>query len=428
MAKEWAHDLLTPLFNRRSGDPRRAQAAAESSAEVGALRGTPLSAAVNLAATAMGTGVLTLPFAFGRCGVARCLALLAILAVTTDVSLMLLVRAGRHLNIKTFSGTTRRLFGDTGCTAFQVMTVSILFLALTAMQRVVLDLFPIFCEEMLKLAPGTVRPDITVALVNLGVLAACLSKSFHSLRFTSGAALLCLAPFVAAIVGKASAAVVLGKAASIGAVQGAASTEGLLLAPPLLASSLCCHFSVLDIDSELNPRHRERIYGVIHTVSLIVLPLTYALVGVSGVLLFGGGVAENVLTEFHGDYAMQVARGVLSLVNALRMPLIAVPLYRLLCEMLEPGQAPKPGAPRPWAMILLLVASFVAACKLKVLTRVMGLLGGTGGVLGCFCLPAVLYLALPRAGVRTTGPRRAASVGVIAVGATVAAITVFSWF
>ena len=36
-------------------------------------------------------------------------------------------------------------------------------------------------------------------VVNLFVIAACCSKNYHSLRFTSGAALLCLVPFVLAL-------------------------------------------------------------------------------------------------------------------------------------------------------------------------------------------------------------------------------------
>jgi len=260
-------------------------------------------------------------------------------------------------------------------------------------------------------------------------LIACLSKTFHELRFTSGAALLCLAPFITAIIGKALVAF-FNPDGDIQAppASSVASFEGFLLASPLLASAFCCHFSILDIDAEMQPCYRGSIFGVIHCVSLGVLPVTYALVSLAGVALFGADTPENVLVAFHGDRAMQLARGVLSLTNALRMPLIAMPLHRLLQELCGSAcpAAAKEGRPLV-AMTLLLMLSLAAACHMRVLTRVLGLLGGTGGVLSCYCLPGLMYLALLRSGGGASRPWALAAVAAICVGALVAVAGALTW-
>mmetsp|Transcript_51292 Transcript_51292/g.130412 ORF Transcript_51292/g.130412 Transcript_51292/m.130412 type:complete len:426 (-) Transcript_51292:33-1310(-) len=394
--------------------------------------GTPVSAAVNLAATAMGTGVLTLPFAFARCGPMRCLLLLIFLAATTDVTLCLMIGAGRRLRLCSLGAILTRLFGAGGSLAFTVVMGGVLFLALTAMQRVVLDLLPMFVEELLGLPADSLRPSLVSLVVNVGVFFACMSKSYHSLRFTSGAALACLLPFVLAIVGRAGTALLeTDGEAPARLVASGASADGLFVAAPLLASSLCCHFSVLDIDAELQPRYRGHMFGVIHMVSLLVLPLTYGLVALAGVALFGAGTAENILTSFHGDAVMQLARGVLSLTNALRMPLIVMPLMSMSLDVLRSGagggkMVASAMEARPWVSVALLLAlSLGTASRMMVLTRVMGLLGGTGGVLGCFCLPGIMQLCAPAS--ERTKAKTVAAVGAIFVGALVSTATALTW-
>ena len=138
-----------------------------------------MSTALNLAASSMGTGLLTLPHAFACCGPVLCTLLLAILALTTDVTLVLLIRLGRHLGVSTFGSLMQRLFGKNGSACFQLMLISVLFLALTAMQRVVLDLLPIFMEAVCGLK---VSPLGLSMIVNVFVLSACFSGSYHALR------------------------------------------------------------------------------------------------------------------------------------------------------------------------------------------------------------------------------------------------------
>ena len=43
-------------------------------------------------------------------------------------------------------------------------------------------------------------------------------------------------------------------------------------------------------------------------------------------------------------------------------------------------------------MPLLLLSSAVLAQWLSTLASILGLLGGTGGVIGCFCVPGAMYL------------------------------------
>jgi amino acid permease len=382
--------------------------------------GTPLSSVINLTATAAGTGMLTLPFAWARCGLARCTAILMALAVTTDVSLVMLVRIKRATGLAAFGGIMQTLFGSAGSRSFQVLMASILFFALTSMQRVVLDLLPMFLEELLGFDRGSLSPRMVCLVVNIGVLAACSSKTFHGLRFSSGAALACLMPFVVGILWRALG--VLTDVESPRPEIESGTFEGLVLAPPLLASSLLCHFGILEMDAEMKPKYKQQMYSVIHWVTLVILPAMYVLVGVAGVVILGNETPENVLMAFESDRLMQLARGVLSLTNALRMPLMVKPLHSFLRELA--GRRP-PGtdgdASRIVEVVGLLVGSLLLAQWMLALTSIMGLLGGTAGVLGCYCMPGLMYLRLERIGAvdSDSGVLRAGAVLVIAVGMAV---------
>ncbi|CAJ1408014.1 unnamed protein product [Effrenium voratum] len=359
--------------------------------------GTPLSTALNLAATSMGTGLLTLPHTFARCGPLVGTGLLAVLSVTTDVTLILLVKMSRALGVHTFGALMRKLFGKGGSAVFQLTLISVLFLALTAMQRVVLDLLPIFLESICGVEHGTVKPLALSMVVNLFVIAACCSKNYHSLRFTSGAALLCLVPFVLALWRNTLRP----DRPEPRPTSESISWEGFLLASPILASSLAGgHFSVMDMAAQLQPRYKESIYSVIHVVFLIVIPLCYVSVSWAGVELFGADTPEDILVEFKGDSAMEVARGVLSFTNALRMPLILMPLHTLVVDTLHllsaSSKEHEPPLLQAWRLVfgmpLLLLSSAVLAQWLSTLASILGLLGGTGGVIGCFCVPGAMYL------------------------------------
>eukprot|EP00434_Breviolum_minutum_P009123 symbB.v1.2.008036.t1/scaffold490.1/size198488/7 len=375
--------MKTPLLpEKKLSDPQAGQ-------------GTPLSTALNLAATSMGTGLLTLPHVFAGCGPLLATLLLGVLSVTTDVTLMLLVRLGRMLGVTTFGSLMRRIFGKSGSLVFQLTLISVLFLALTAMQRVVLDLLPIFVESTCGLVPGTVKPLALSMLVNLFVIAACFSKNYHSLRFTSGAALVCLLPFVLSLWFNAARATERPRP-----VTESVSSEGFLLASPILASSLAGgHFSVMEMASQLQSRYKESIYWVIHVIFLGVIPICYVSVSWTGVMLFGADTPEDILIEFQGDSMMEVARGILSFTNALRMPLILMPLHSLVCDtlqMLLVSSLNESNFLSAWRLVLgmpiLLFCSAALAQYLSTLSSILGLLGGTCGVIGCFCVPGAMYL------------------------------------
>eukprot|EP00971_Amphidinium_carterae_P246347 4892924-Amphidinium_carterae.2 len=298
-------DLVEPLLGSAQADQRR---------------GTVTSSILNLTATAMGSGLLTLPYAYAICGPRACTCLLIILAITSDITMVNLVRVGREVKASNFSEVLQNVLGNKGKRIFQVVTACVLFLAMTSMQRVIADLLPIFIEEVLGLASGTVRPVLLCSVVNAALLVVCLSKTVHGLRFTSGAALICLMPFIVVIIARA----LTNEEHSADTAAPLHGYEGLLVASPLLASSVMCHFNIVEIDSEMRPRCKKEIYNVVHIVSLIILPAIYAAVGLSGFILFGSSVAENVLVEFQDDGLMQVARGVLSFTNVLRVPLMAL--------------------------------------------------------------------------------------------------------
>eukprot|EP00442_Polarella_glacialis_P007210 CAMPEP_0115068366 /NCGR_PEP_ID=MMETSP0227-20121206/11929_1 /TAXON_ID=89957 /ORGANISM="Polarella glacialis, Strain CCMP 1383" /LENGTH=104 /DNA_ID=CAMNT_0002454583 /DNA_START=45 /DNA_END=356 /DNA_ORIENTATION=- len=80
---------------------------------------TPLSSAVSLLATALGTGVLTLPYVASQSGPGQFLAVLAVMAYATDVSLILLIEVSRATGLSSLGAITGLLFGSVGSSSFQ---------------------------------------------------------------------------------------------------------------------------------------------------------------------------------------------------------------------------------------------------------------------------------------------------------------------
>eukprot|EP00971_Amphidinium_carterae_P155207 3077915-Amphidinium_carterae.1 len=90
----------------------------------------------------------------------------------------------------------------------------------------------------------------------------------------------------------------------------------------------------------------------------------------------------------------------------------------------------KIGAPRASEVVPLLAGSVVAALALESLTKVLGLLGGTCGVLGCFIVPSYLELALPRGSTARSDKLSSADCGAVVgliVGFLVFLATIISW-
>mmetsp|Transcript_118404 Transcript_118404/g.230444 ORF Transcript_118404/g.230444 Transcript_118404/m.230444 type:complete len:443 (-) Transcript_118404:57-1385(-) len=364
-------------------------------------QGTPVSSALNLTAAAVGSGILTLPFAFACCGAFWGAVLLLILAFLSNSTLVFLLQIGRHTGRSTFEQNAEFFFGPAGANTFKSLFTVLVIFIYVAYARVVLDLVPHFLEA--QFGTRWFFGEVPVGLLCMSAMyfVIVFSRSLHALRFTSGLALGCLLYFVALLFLRAFRGMTQGAVPPAAADELDSERPRFLLAPPLLISSLLCHFNIFDIDMEIQPVYRSTVVPVCYVV-IYGIAILYFFVGLTGFFLFGSGVSDDVLQEFAPDLPVQLARFLLGLTNAFRIPLIVGPLHRALWHQLG-FQPPLPSA-RAQAGITferrlrhaaevagIMLIGFFIAVRLP-LGKVMGLIGCTCGTLTCVCFPAAMYL------------------------------------
>merc|ERR1719494_1578486 len=105
-------------------------------------RGSVWSSVINLTATAMGCGMLSMPHAFAQTGVIGGLILLVISATLGDIALVWLVRISRSTEKYSFEGNADYYFGNRGRKCLNATLVFMLFGACVAVFTVFLALIP----------------------------------------------------------------------------------------------------------------------------------------------------------------------------------------------------------------------------------------------------------------------------------------------
>ena len=99
-----------------------------------------VAAVVSLTMTAVGSVVLSLPQVFAECGAVGGVAALAGFAALTDASLVILARAARTVDARTYEQTVTRVVGPTGGFVVRICLCVLLFGTLVSLQIIAADL------------------------------------------------------------------------------------------------------------------------------------------------------------------------------------------------------------------------------------------------------------------------------------------------
>ena len=98
------------------------------------------AAVISLTMTAVGSVVLSLPQVFAECGAVGGVAALAGFAALTDASLVIIARAARAVDARTYEQTVTRVVGPTGGKTLRVCLCVLLFGTLASLQIIAADL------------------------------------------------------------------------------------------------------------------------------------------------------------------------------------------------------------------------------------------------------------------------------------------------
>ena len=120
---------------------------------------TLFASVVNICATAMGAGILSLPRAMAKCGVVLGVGLVFLFAGLADLSLVLLLDCSHASGRRSFETVAQHYVGRIGRMTVKMALVVFLFGAIVLMMIVVADLFtPVVLQAAGGISPAPARP------------------------------------------------------------------------------------------------------------------------------------------------------------------------------------------------------------------------------------------------------------------------------
>ena len=335
-----------------------------------------VAAVISLTMTAVGSVVLSLPQVFAECGAVGGVAALAGFAALTDASLVILARAARTVDARTYEQTVTRVVGPTGGFVVRICLCVLLFGTLVSLQIIAADLAaPVveaamyhdktggFWSSRLAINTGVFALVYPLSLLeNLSQLAAASSAAFFVMIGVAG---VLVTRFAEAGFPVAADVALVGT-----------NPRAIALALPVGALAYTCHFNVVEIARELRrdrgaatnggdgdavdavdatnaPGRDERAFGrrvkkkqtrrddeaMIRVVVWLVAFPFYAVFATVGYLGFGRDVSGDVLTEWIGDGEMAVAQIAVAGVNVLKYPLMGFALRGIVVAAADDAYA-----------------------------------------------------------------------------------------
>ena len=264
---------------------------------------TEIVATFNLVATIVGGGVLSLPYAFEKCGVVLATILMIFAAAITDRSLYLLCLCARQTGVRTYGEVGKVAFGPWMETAISGLLFVFLLFVLVAYMVLVRDIWTPIVRLALPGLPGN--------LVLLGILVVMapflVQKTLYELRFNcyvgfASTSILCLA-----LCHRAIQKVIAPDDMEI--LYTTSFPGDALYAFPIIMLSFLSSFNVLPIQSALIEPTKQRVSSVISGAVFACFTLMY-LLGLGGYLYAGSSTEGNILLncDHNADFLFFLGR------------------------------------------------------------------------------------------------------------------------
>ena len=277
-------DVLVPGFNSRHR------------------KSTLLAGTFNLAATMIGGGLMSIPYAFEKCGIFSATILVLTVACLTDRSLYLLCLCARRAGVRSYGEVGWVAFGPWMEKTIAVVLSAFLFLVTVTYMSLIRHIWGSLVRHIL---PGS--PDNIVLLGCLLVMSPFLVlKDLYALRFNSYAGLLStvallVTPLCFAVRSQITALLEASPDSTQDNNEDTTTTSTTMnqianafVALPIISLSFTAVFNVLHVQAELYQPTKRRVAGMIRGAVLITLVVTYAF-GLAGNLFFGSSTEPSVL-------------------------------------------------------------------------------------------------------------------------------------
>ncbi|KAL3671697.1 hypothetical protein V7S43_003606 [Phytophthora oleae] len=296
---------------------------------------TAPSAIFNLVSTIIGGGILSLPFAFDKCGLVVALIFMAIAASASTFSLYVIVSCSRRGRAASYEEVVRKALGARAGRITVALLVLLTFLTLVAYVILTKDLVGSLGARFLYNRPiSDAEQNVLTIVCVLLVSPALLARSMDALRFTSIFSLVSVLVLAIAITVRAVATF---SNRDIEDVEAEApipiklvpdSWADAAYAFPIISVSFLCHFNVLPVYRELHKPTRHRLKKIVAS-TMFSTWMFYMLVGIMGYLFAFrqiGGVQGDILNNFSdSDPLVNLGRLGLLVTIQLSLPLIIQP-------------------------------------------------------------------------------------------------------
>ncbi|ETI47999.1 hypothetical protein F443_07878 [Phytophthora nicotianae P1569] len=294
---------------------------------------TAPSAIFNLVSTIIGGGILSLPFAFDKCGLVVAFIFMVTAASASTFSLYVIVSCSRRGSAASYEEVVRKALGARAGRITVVLLVLLTFLTLVAYVILTKDLVGSLGASFLYNRPlSNAEQNILTIVCVLLVSPALLARSMDALRFTSVFSLVSVLVLAIAITVRAADATFsrldIQEESGISIKLTPDSWADAAYAFPIISVSFLCHFNVLPVYRELHKPTRHRLKKIVAS-TMFSTWLFYILVGIMGYLFAfrqEGGVQGDILNNFSdNDPLVNLGRLGLLVTIQLSLPLIIQP-------------------------------------------------------------------------------------------------------
>lgn len=359
-------------------------------------------AAMSLAVSMLGTGIVAFPYAFNLCGYLAGPAALLSFGILAILSYVSLIKCTAKMQVASYGGLLQnvpRVWSHYTNVALWVL----LILATTAYVIISAHVIRAFALKALQTtedrAPIILDNSPLFAIILALIFPLSLSKSFQGLSavttYCSGA----IVTVVVLIIWKALSIHATTKPPSDVAAIAGTDAKSVVLALPILGCAMFGHMNISQIYAELRPDVKPKANLMVFTAVAGCLAL-YLGVGAVGYATFGQGAEDDIVNQMaKGSGSSSVTLIIQALLASfvlLKAPLIILPLRSLTLSLIAPSASLDDLSRRSFVALtaMLLVCVYMAALVLPNLGITLQINGAVSVVPLGFVVPARLAWSL----------------------------------
>ncbi|CAM9446258.1 unnamed protein product [Bubo scandiacus] len=385
--------------------------------------------------SALGAGLLSFPWAFGRAGGAAPALLVELGSLVFLVSGLAVLGYAAALSAQpTYQGVVRAVCGAAAGKLCEVCFLLNLFMISVALLRVVGDQLEKLCDYLYPNGtlsgvppppPWYVDQRFTLsALCIFVIFPLSVPREIGFQKYSSILGTLAACYLTLVIILKYHL-----QAESLGSPESpqpsrASSWASIFSVIPTICFGFQCHEACVAIYSSMRNQSFSH-WVAVSVLSMLVCLLIYSLTGIYGYLTFGEAVASDVLMSYPGNDPVVIVARLLFGVSIVTIYPIVVLLGRSVVWDLwatpKHGAAAVPEAHERWSRVVLTVAWMAATLAIALFVpdigKVIELIGGISAFF-IFIFPGKRLCLVCMTGTRTLGPRKKAALiawGVLSV-------------